>query len=271
VNAVRMSTALARCGRYAQIYTYDSLSSTNDRLRTLASAGAAEGTIVLSDEQTSGRGRWGRRWHSPPGQGLYLSVLFRPTSPPRDAARWTLATAVAACEACRDVSGCSVEIKWPNDLLIGGRKVAGILAELRSSSASSELVVGIGINVDHRIEDFPGELKHEATSLRLASRRRDLDREALAIELLLRLAVLADGLSRQEWTPIARRWEELAPAAYDKRVRVAMGSGVPDCEGRTAGLDDSGALRVRRDDGTIVCVHEVDALLAVESRDVTSG
>ena len=271
MNAGKVSVALAGCGRYSRIYAYDSLDSTNDALRRLAADGAADGTVVLADEQTAGRGRWGRSWHSPPGRGLHLSVLFRPASPPRDAVRWTLAAAVAACEACRELTGCPVEIKWPNDLLIQGRKVAGILAELRSGRASSELVVGIGINVDHRPEDFPRELAGRATSLRMASGRPDLDREILAVELLRRLASAVDRLSRGEWAPIARRWEELAPAAYDRRVRVARGPAVAPCEGQTAGLDASGALRVRRDDGTIVCVREADALLPVEHPDATSG
>ena len=148
--------------------TYSRIASTNDRVKELARSGAPEGTFVWADEQTAGRGRRGRQWASPPGVGLWCSLLVRP---PLAAGQWTrlvgwAALAVAATVR-RFVHG-PVGVKWPNDIVIGDRKGAGILLEVETPPGGNPFVVGIGLNVNHGEDEFPPALRQQATSLRLA-------------------------------------------------------------------------------------------------------
>lgn len=150
----------------AQYHYHPSLDSTNLAARRLAMANAPEGTVVAADQQLAGRGRLGRHWVSAAGLGLWFSVIVRPSVPPHQLALVTLLTAVAAAEGIEEVAGTIVGIKWPNDLVIGGRKTAGILTEAGTELDRVDyIVIGIGINVLHRPEDFPPELRATATSL----------------------------------------------------------------------------------------------------------
>ncbi len=233
----------------------DTVGSTNELLRELAAEGAPAGTVVLADAQTAGRGRLGRSWHSPPGLGLFVSILLRPTGPVEALTRWTLAAAVAACAACRTAtSEAAVCISWPNDIIWQGRKVGGVLAELRSSAqATSELVLGTGLNVSHTLDDFPFELRSSAASLRLAAGDRVPSREILAALYLRELADVARLIEAGNWADVARRWEAMAPDAVGRPVRVlSHARGAPDYDGVSSGLDELGGLRVRRGDGTTV-------------------
>jgi BirA family biotin operon repressor/biotin-[acetyl-CoA-carboxylase] ligase len=249
-----------------RIVSLDAVDSTNDACRRLAERGAEQGTVVIAEEQTAGRGRHGQKWHSAPGIGLYISVLFRPPAPVIRPGRWTLGVALAAAEACEQVAGVAVTIKWPNDLMHGNRKLGGALAELRGGSGPvAELIVGTGINVETREEDLPSELRGVATSLRQAGARSMLGREQLAAVYLQRLWEVAQRLLRDEWEPIARRWLERSPGARDTRVRVRPGlADGPWYEGRTMGIDPSGALRVRRDDGTMQSVMLPESVRPIE-------
>jgi BirA family biotin operon repressor/biotin-[acetyl-CoA-carboxylase] ligase len=251
-----------------ELVVLEAVDSTNDELRRRAARGAPAGTVVVADRQSAGRGRLGRRWHSPPGLGLYLSVLLRPPQAPAEPGRWTLGAAVAAGETCRALCGVAVEVDWPNDLSVGGRKLGGVLAELRCPpSGSAELVLGTGVNVTHRREDFPGELAERATSLALAAEGRAPAREELAAAYLRALAGVIDLLEAGAWIDVAQRWERLAPGARDRRIRVRPPAGpaaAPAYDGRTAGLDATGALRVRRADGSIAIVHAADRIEALE-------
>ncbi|HXV77317.1 MAG TPA: biotin--[acetyl-CoA-carboxylase] ligase [Candidatus Polarisedimenticolaceae bacterium] len=240
--------------------------STNDDLRVLAALGAPQWTVVVAERQTAGRGRHGRRWHSAAGSGLYLSVLLRPRQPLEHVGRHTLAVSVAIAEACRSSCGVEVRIKWPNDLIHDGLKLGGVLAELRSSTRyGPELVVGTGVNVDLSRAEIPPELAGIATSLRIASGRSMLDRERLAGEYLLRLERIATLMDGEGWPEVRRRWLALSPGANGDRVRVTSdhAGGSEQFDGRTAGIDDSGALVVRRSDGALVTVsspHSVSPL-----------
>ena len=269
LDAQRLERLLADDPFARGLILLESTSSTNDEARRLAADGAPEGTVVSAEHQTAGRGRLARSWHSPPGVGLYVSVLFRPPSAVDEVTRWTVASAVAACEACRQAAACEVTVKWPNDLLVRGLKVAGILAEMRSTGGSpSDLVVGTGFNVNHGPEDFPPELRGRAISLRMARGGAPVDRESLASDYVRALGRMSAALVRGEWEPVVSAWMRLAPQAFGRPVRVfpgaPSGEGLP-FEGTTRGLDRSGALLVERADGSIATVHLGESVMARES------
>ncbi len=153
-----------------KICTFGILKSTNDHAWRLADEGAPEGTVVIAEEQTAGRGRFGRSWSSPPGMGIWCSIIFRPGLFPWEAPRMTMMAALAAARAIRASTGLVVSLKWPNDVLIEGRKICGILTELSADTDAVRFVItGIGLNVHQHEDDFPAALRDKATSLRMAS------------------------------------------------------------------------------------------------------
>lgn len=146
--------------------------STNTQAKALADGGAREGTLVLAESQTLGRGRKGRTWFSPKGEGLFISMILRPLMSPMDSSRLTLLAAVALAEALIDLTGLEIRIKWPNDLLCDGRKVAGILTELTTDmDAVNHVIIGLGINVNTPRKSFPVDLRKKASSLLVESGR----------------------------------------------------------------------------------------------------
>jgi BirA family biotin operon repressor/biotin-[acetyl-CoA-carboxylase] ligase len=159
------------------IHSLSTLTSTNDCAKRLAQEGAQEGTVVTAEEQTEGRGTKGRSWHSPRGQGLYASVILRPRR--ADLSLLPLAAGLASAEAIGEAAGIEVNLKWPNDIVWRGTKLGGILCESEFvGSKVSFAILGIGLNLSQRKGDFPLELRAEATSLRIAS-RKEIDRERL--------------------------------------------------------------------------------------------
>ncbi|MDR7482956.1 MAG: biotin--[acetyl-CoA-carboxylase] ligase [Armatimonadota bacterium] len=213
--------------------------STNDLARRLADAGLPEGTTVVAVRQTRGRGRLGRAWASPEG-GLWCSVLLRP--PPGVA--WTLlslATALAVAEAVEAVGGVRASLRWPNDVLVHGRKVSGILLE----ATGSALVVGVGINANVRLDALPPEVRAGATSLAVAA-GRPVDLEALRVAFLRRLAVWYDAWRAAADVPGA--WAA-RDALAGRRVVVRTSGEV--VEGTGEGVADDGALRVRLASGEV--------------------
>ncbi len=232
--------------------------STNDDARRLAAEGAPEGTVVLAEHQASGRGRLGRTWDSPAGAGLYLSVLLRPTEPASCIGRYPIAAAVAVCTACRAFAGDCAVLKWPNDVLAHTAKLAGILSELRHGASGAELVVGIGVNANQSREDFEPSLRATATSLRLLRGGVSVEREAVAVALLQALFSTITLLRTDGWTEVAEQFLRYAPEATGSRVRLAAGG-----EGRTDGLDASGAMRVATANG-IVLVHAGESVARYE-------
>jgi BirA family biotin operon repressor/biotin-[acetyl-CoA-carboxylase] ligase len=250
-----------------ELVVLETTGSTNDDALRLADSGAPEGTVVVASRQTAGRGRLGRPWHSSGDGGLYLSIVLRPAGPVESLTRWTVASALAACEACREASGAAIEIKWPNDLIFGGRKVAGTLAELRSAAGvATALVLGTGFNVNQQAEDFPAELCDRAVSLRMArggELRSKLSREHLAADYLSRMGRIVELLRRGAWPEITRAWLALAPDAVGRSVLVSTGGAGAAGErvpGITRGLDESGALLVERSDGETMHVTMSEAV-----------
>ena len=240
------------------ISVLQSTDSTNDDVRRLAASGAPEGTVVIASSQSAGRGRLGRSWASPDRLGLYLSLLLRPHEPQEQIGRYALAAAVAVAEAARSFAGDRVVLKWPNDVMADGRKLAGILAELRQGSSGAELVLGVGLNVDQREEDFPDELGGRATSLRLLRDGAGLDREGVAAEVLRSLASVFLQLRTEGWPGVAERFLRYAPDATGRRVLVPSGA-----VGVTCGLDASGALRIETAGG-IVLAHASESVTLLE-------
>ena len=217
------------------------LPSTNDRARELADDGAAHGEVVIAESQTAGRGRRGRSWSSPAGRNLYLSVILRPSLPPQRAPELTLVASVAACEACRK-SGVDAGIKWPNDLLVGGRKVAGILTELSAEAdAVHWVVLGLGVNLNAGPEDFPEDLRAVATSLAI-ERGQPVPRALFAAALLSELEQWLDLHAAEGFEPIRSAWRDRS-VTLGREVRVDGDGG--EIAGIAEDIDASGALLVR--------------------------
>jgi BirA family biotin operon repressor/biotin-[acetyl-CoA-carboxylase] ligase len=231
---------------------YDSVASTNDTGRELAASGVVEGTCVIAREQTLGRGRQGRFWSSPPGEGLYLSLVLRPQIKPADSAILTLAAAVGVAETFRLDFDVPADIKWPNDVLASGRKICGILVE--SAIQNDQLqyaVMGIGVNIAQA--SFPDDLGNRATSLLLETGRR-IEPEDFARPLIERLERWYSA-SVNHPDSVISRWEELSSYARGCRVGVKFAEGT--IEGTTRGLTSRGALILEMDNG--------------ETREVVSG
>ncbi len=242
-----LAERLSGCALARDIRVFESVDSTNAVLGALAADGAEQGTVVLADEQTAGRGRLGRAWHSPPGSGLWFSVLLTPPAAPD--AGWA-ATVCASLGVLRGVlmaSGIHPQIMWPNDLLVGGRKVCGILAEAKPARADGTLpiIVGIGINVNLAADAFPEEFRARATSLS-AVRGAAVDRLALLDATLRGMAEAYAIAGREGLAPLLQPWR-MHSAMLEKRVRVNLGSRT--LEGVVADVRESGALVLRRDDG----------------------
>jgi BirA family biotin operon repressor/biotin-[acetyl-CoA-carboxylase] ligase len=252
-----------------RVVRLDRTGSTNEDLRRLAAGGAPEGTVVLARAQEAGRGRFGRSWHSPPGLGLYLSVLLRPRLGGR-AARWALAAAAAGAEGLEDLGLPGVEVKWPNDLLHGGRKLGGFLAEMRAlPGGSTELVLGAGFNLAHRDEDFPEALRGVATSVALARGGEAPGAESVARAFLSRLASFSAGLGEGRFDEVLARWTARAPRASGARVRVSIGT--ETFTATTRGLAPDGGLVVERDDGGRATLHSGDSGLIWETGHAAGG
>jgi BirA family biotin operon repressor/biotin-[acetyl-CoA-carboxylase] ligase len=230
--------------------------STNDEAAAWARAGAPAGAVVVADAQTRGRGRLGRRWHSPPGASLYFSVVLRPPLPPHRVPPLTLAAGVAVAEALTALD-ITPQLKWPNDVLLDGKKVAGILTEMSSDlDRVHHVVVGIGVNLNTR--DFPEELAAIATSAALV-RGLPVVRADFAAALCARLEHWVDRFVAEGASVVATAWKQHA-RIFGRRVRVTAGRDV--IEGVAEDLDDDGALRLRLDDGrtTRVIAGEVTPL-----------
>jgi BirA family biotin operon repressor/biotin-[acetyl-CoA-carboxylase] ligase len=227
---------------------FASVTSTMDVAEELAQGGAAEGMVIAADEQTRGRGRRGHTWSSPPGAGLYLTFVLQP---PVGIALsvlplLTLAAGVAARRAVAGATGLSPELKWPNDLLVGRRKLAGILCEgLAIGTAAQTVLVGIGINL--RRAAHPEEIADRATSLE-EELGRAVDRGHLFEEILVTMPTAYDNLRRGNADDILRAWREASPSAVGHRVEWEEGH--TRRRGTTAGIDATGALLVDTAAGT---------------------
>jgi BirA family biotin operon repressor/biotin-[acetyl-CoA-carboxylase] ligase len=229
-----------------QVRRFDSLDSTNRYLLDEARAGAPEGLVAVADYQTAGRGRRGRSWVAPPGASLLVSVLLRPALPPDRAQLVSIAAGLAMADAVEHVAGFRPDLQWPNDLLVGEKKLAGLLAE----SDGDAVVVGVGVNVEWH--DFPPEVGELATACNLVSGRR-VEREAILDAFLEQLAARYGSLEDVVTEYRARL------ATLGRRVRVETGAG--ELTGNAVDVGDAGELLVDRDGtGERVAVHAGDVV-----------
>ena len=219
---------------------HPTISSTMTAASRLASEGTASGTVVGAEEQTAGQGRHGRAWHSEPGSGLYISIILRRRFTPTALPVVTLALGLAVREAILKAAELACDLRWPNDLLIESQKCAGILTTLESSA----IIAGIGINVNHSW--FPAELSNIATSLRIASGRVH-SRERLLVSLLATVDAYCDLLETKGRAPIIEAFARAS--SYVSGRRVCVDQDGSQLRGTTAGLNDSGFLILRGDDG----------------------
>jgi BirA family biotin operon repressor/biotin-[acetyl-CoA-carboxylase] ligase len=224
------------------------IGSTNDRIMAAGRDGAPEGLAVIADRQTAGRGRLGRSWASPPGVGLYTSILLRPKLPAGQVPLLTLVSGLAVAEAIENVTGLAPRLKWPNDLLVNEKKVGGILTETASvESRVSYVAVGIGINVGHEAQDLPEQFHATATSVRLAS-GREVPRGEVAAEIY-------NGLDRWYEEFSAGRLEAILACGRERSAilgsPVDVLAGDERWSGLAVDLDADGALLVRKDNGSL--------------------
>jgi len=223
------------------LHWYEELGSTSDRAKELADAGAEHGVVVIAEAQTAGRGRCGRTWVSPARKNLYFSVVLRPDLPPARAAELTLVSSVAICDALRQ-AGVAAGIKWPNDLLVSERKIGGILTELAAEPDQVQwVVVGVGVNVNARPEDFPEELRGEATSL-LVERGQPAPRALFAAACFTALEEWIDRHAEEGFGVIRDAWRARTVTLGREVVVKADGR---EIAGIAEDIDDAGALLVR--------------------------
>ena len=248
------------------ILRFDTLPSTNDVALDHAQCGATEGLCIIAREQTAGRGRQQRAWLSPPGAGLYLSVVLRPRL---DANHWPLimfAAALAVHDALLEACQLTADIKWPNDLHSGGRKICGILAETCDTPQGRACALGLGVNLLKR--DWPPELRASATSIENETGHAP-DAEEFLEALLRALRLRYADLQVPDGPAVTlANWSSRSSYATGRRVRVASGDEIFD--GTTRGLEPDGALRVELIDGAMQVVRagDVTALRAIQTRNL---
>ena len=236
-----------------RIHLFDCLPSTNDYAKELARQGAPHGTVIVADMQTAGRGRMGRSFHAPKNQGLYLSLILRPECPPDQLMHLTCAVAEAACNAVEQLCGIRPQIKWINDLIMGSKKLGGILTELSvdpKTGLSDWAVIGIGINCYQDRGDFPPELQDMATSL-LLSTGSGYSPYSLACALIRELYDLSDQLLSGKDEMLKQYRQDCL--TIGKEISVSKGGAV--FHGKALDIDSDGGLIVMLEDGTIQTVQ----------------
>ncbi|MDB6017409.1 MAG: Bifunctional ligase/repressor BirA [Pedosphaera sp.] len=228
------------------IQVFEETTSTNDVVEKLARDGVKEGAVVFAESQTKGRGRLGRKWISPARKGLWFSVLLRPPLSPLAVTQLTIAAATALFRAIKSQTGITPEIKWPNDILIRGKKTAGILTELSAEPDKvKHVILGMGVDVNLGAGEFPVELRKLATSLRIETGQRQ-NRAELAVKILQELDRDYDRICSGQFEALADEWEEYC-STIGQRVTIRVGE--RKIQGTAESLDTDGALLLRTQHG----------------------
>jgi BirA family transcriptional regulator, biotin operon repressor / biotin---[acetyl-CoA-carboxylase] ligase len=261
-DALHADDLLARIGKTKvigrDIRVFEQTTSTNDVIEKLARDGVKEGVVVFAESQTKGRGRLGRKWISPAHKGLWFSILLRPDLRPQEATQLTVASATALRRAIQLETGLKPEIKWPNDILIGGKKVAGILTELSAElDRVKHVILGIGVDVNLSANEFPAELRKTATSLKIETGDH-IPRSELAAAILQALDADYLRIGTGQFSAVADEWEEHC-ATIGRDVTVKIGD--RKVRGHAESLDDDGALRLRTEHGRLEPITGGDVTL----------
>ncbi|MEH7125275.1 MULTISPECIES: biotin--[acetyl-CoA-carboxylase] ligase [unclassified Bacillus (in: firmicutes)] len=237
------------------IHYEESVDSTQKIAHRLANEDTPEGTVIIAEEQLLGRGRMDRRWHSPKYTGIWMSVILRPNLPPPKAPQLTLITAVAVVQAIEELTDLSPQIKWPNDILINGKKVTGILTELQADADRiTSIIIGIGINVNQQKEDYPEELHTIATSLSIESGKK-LQRAELVKILLSKLENLYTLYLEKGFYPIKLLWESYA-ISIGKVITARTITG--SIQGKALGITEDGVLMIEDEMSKIHHIYSAD-------------
>lgn len=232
------------------IMHFDTLDSTNDEAKRLAEKTFENGTVLIADEQQSGRGRLGRNWTSPKGKGIWLTIMLKPQIAPKDASKMTIIAALAVRRAIQSVCKVESQIKWPNDIVLNGKKICGILTEMNAEMDEIHyLIVGIGINVNLDKDDFDETLLDKATSLKVES-NSEIDRKILVANILNEFEILYHDFIKE--VNIEKYFEEYkkASATIGKQVKIIDRKG--EIIGFAEDLNMEGQLIVRKEDGTFI-------------------
>jgi len=233
--------------------------STNTRAKELAAQGAPEGTLVIAEKQTKGRGRRGRSWFSPPGDGIYFSLILRPIISPSETPKITLMTAVVLAETLISLMKLKLRIKWPNDILVNGKKLAGILTEISTDmDAVNYIIVGLGLNVNAQLEDLPKEIRKTATSI-LIETGKQFPRVKLIQHYLKLYEIFYDMFKNNDFEPIMNRWRELADI-IGRQIKVDV-IGKTHI-GKVEDVDNDGVLILKDDQGRLQRIFSGDVTLA---------
>jgi BirA family biotin operon repressor/biotin-[acetyl-CoA-carboxylase] ligase len=242
------------------IYLHE-IGSTNDLAKELANYGASEGTIVIAETQTAGRGRLNRKWFSPKG-GLYVSIILRPKLKAKEAIKLVLAAGLAVAEVLHENYGLNVATKWPNDVSVNGRKICGILSVMKTKGERvNYVVIGVGINANINVKkEFPEELKTVATSIENELGRKVRLEELLKL-LLEKLDILYEKFLEEGFLQVLKRWKEYA-SFLGKEVEVM--DEVKRLHGLALDVDDEGALVIKLEDGTVKRVFVGDVSLKIK-------
>ncbi len=257
-NLKTLTEGLARTSFGHPLYYFSQTGSTNDEAFALGLDCAAEGTAVLADSQSGGKGRFQRVWHSPAGANIYTSVILRPDISSAQASRIPLMAGVAVAETLRAFCPDAVRLKWPNDVLIHQKKVCGILSQARINNQKIDFIVlGIGMNVNIQQNDFSAEIRDIATSLGIETGLK-ISRLELIISLYENLEKWYKKLLQNGFDPIKERWLDLTPM-IGQTVQVAFKN--ERLEGKATGLDDDGALILLTEKNTEITVSAGDATI----------
>jgi BirA family biotin operon repressor/biotin-[acetyl-CoA-carboxylase] ligase len=252
-NEIHLGLKTKMMGR--AIHFEETVTSTQKIAQSLANDGVQEGTIVVADQQTNGRGRMSRAWYSPSGTGIWMSMIIRPNIPVNTTPQLTLLTAVAIVQAIEELTPLKPDIKWPNDIMINGKKVVGILTELQAEADQvHSVIIGTGINVNQKTDDFPEDLQNIATSL-LIETETSWERAQLIQTILLRFESLYSLFLSKGFKPIKILWESYAISLNKVLIARTLKGTV---EGKAIGIDDDGALLIETSDKKIEKIYSAD-------------
>lgn len=252
-NEIQLGLKTKFMGRH--IHFEEVVSSTQKIAHSLAGDGAEEGTIVVADQQTGGRGRLARAWYSPKQTGIWMSMILRPKIPINKTPQLTLLTAVALIQAIEEVTGLTPEIKWPNDIMINGKKIVGILTELQAEADRvHSVIIGVGMNVNHTLDQFPEELQAIATSI-AEETGEPADRAQVIQAIMKNFEKLYTGYLIHGFKPVKLLWESYAISLNKTLIaRTLQGT----IRGRAIGIDDEGVLLLETAEGKIEKIYSAD-------------